>query len=188
MSTPDDEKVDFTLIKEVGDRVGRALSALKPGDVLKVRQHDGPGDIRFSTRGGTVLIITPDGRLERGEGFATDDAASVAFFEVMSTCFGSWISVLRQRADKAEAELRWLNFEVPTRAAFGKLGGMLTRFAANNHMFFDGQVSGWHLKVGPTDTPGPPFTRIDGVPGAKRGMLAEDLGLDPYSFIDVVGP
>ncbi len=58
----------------------------------------GLGTIMFNTDAGTALIIHPDGRITRGEGFANDDAASVAFFEVLSKVLPTFISTLRTTA------------------------------------------------------------------------------------------
>lgn len=173
---------------EVGTVHTDSIQALHPGDKLTIRAAaaDLPHNIQFGTARGTVLIITADGRLERGEGFATDDEASVAFFEVMSSCFYTWISDLRQRAEKAEREVRYINFwridgPIPTLAAFSKLGGRLMRFAADNRLTFDVSVAGWRMRVGQDrlDTEYH-YEAIDIAPGlAMRGMLAEDLGLGP---------
>lgn len=60
--------------------------------------------ITFSAANGPILTITPEGRLERGTGMS-DDEASVRFFDVLSKSLPCWIMELRQRAEKAEAEL-----------------------------------------------------------------------------------
>lgn len=54
---------------------------------------------------GPVLVLKPDGRLERGEAFASDDETSMQVFDVLSRAMPSWMSALRERAEKAEAEL-----------------------------------------------------------------------------------
>lgn len=64
-----------------------------------------PREIKFQPADGrTVLTITEDGRLVPGEGLSNDEA-SRAFLDVLSTCVASFLSELRQRAEKAEAEL-----------------------------------------------------------------------------------
>lgn len=66
------------------------------------------GSIQFSVASGVVLTMTPDGKLVRGEGFASDDAASVAFFDVLSKYLPCFVAELRARAERAEAEVAWL--------------------------------------------------------------------------------
>lgn len=66
---------------------------------------DGPGNIIFSMAGiGVVMVIHTDGRLERGPGLS-DDEVSVAVFDCLSQSLPSWMSNLRERAEKAEAAL-----------------------------------------------------------------------------------
>lgn len=75
------------------------------------------GSIQLSVASGVVLTITPDGKLVRGEGFASDDAASVAFFDVLSKYLPCFVTELRARAERAEAEAAWLkrdNFKEDT--------------------------------------------------------------------------
>lgn len=82
---------------------------------MKIRIADPqPSSLSFSVGAprGVVLTITPEGKLERGPGFASDDEASLAFFELLSTVFPSWINGLRQRAEKAEAELAELRSHI----------------------------------------------------------------------------
>ena len=65
------------------------------------------GDIVFWTdhERGWIIRFKPDGRIERGPGFASDDAASVAFVDVLSRYMASWMVEMRQRAEKAELAL-----------------------------------------------------------------------------------
>jgi len=53
----------------------------------------------FNVPAGSVLIIEPDGR------FASDDAASVAFFDCIASHFATAISDLKRRAEAAEAKV-----------------------------------------------------------------------------------
>lgn len=85
----------------------------KPALATLMEKMISPGDIVFSVdQGLEVMRITGDGCLKRGAGFATDDAASIAFFDVLSRCAPSWIAELRQRAEKAEAELERVREEL----------------------------------------------------------------------------
>ena len=59
----------------------------------------------FNVPAGSVLIIEPDGRIVRGEAFASDDAASVAFFDCIASHFATAISDLKRRAEAAEAKV-----------------------------------------------------------------------------------
>lgn len=61
--------------------------------------------ISFYANQQIILTIHPDGRLERGAGFATDDEASVAFFDCLSSYCLGFIAELRQRANEAERQL-----------------------------------------------------------------------------------
>ena len=71
-----------------------------------LRLVEKPTDIVFSAGArGPILIIKSDGRLEKGEGFETMDAASVALFNCLSRHMPTWIAELRDRAEKAEAAL-----------------------------------------------------------------------------------
>ena len=64
------------------------------------------GSITFhNPEGKPILIILPDGRLQRGEAFATNDEASVAFFDCISAALPSFISDLRHRCEIADAYL-----------------------------------------------------------------------------------
>lgn len=74
-------------------------------DTFKLFDPNAPKTIAFLTGNDLILTITPDGRLERGPGFATDDAASLAFFDCLALNLPSWIGDLRARAESAEAEL-----------------------------------------------------------------------------------
>lgn len=73
-----------------------------------------PGDIVFSTGDKEVLRIRADGGLVRGEGLSNDEA-SAAFYECLSTLLPCWITALRQRAEHAEAELAALRADGETR-------------------------------------------------------------------------
>lgn len=65
--------------------------------------------INFQTNSyNTIVRITKDGRLERGEQFRTDDHASVALFDCMARVFPDLAGGLLQRAERAEAELALL--------------------------------------------------------------------------------
>lgn len=81
---------------------------------IKIAEPQSPSSLSFSVGPprGVVFTIRPDGRLERGPGFASDNEASVALFDVLSTVFPSWISGLRQRAEKAEAEVADLRQQI----------------------------------------------------------------------------
>lgn len=79
---------------------------IKDGDIQIYDQTK--ASIMFSVAKGTVLTITPDGKLVRGDAFASDDEASVAFMECISKSLPCFISELRARAERAEAELEKL--------------------------------------------------------------------------------
>lgn len=68
--------------------------------------------ITISVAKGAVLILKPDGRLERGPAFASDDETSMQIFDVLSRVGPSWMSALRERADKAEAKLAALSAQI----------------------------------------------------------------------------
>lgn len=67
----------------------KGLLAASQSGVFSIYDPDQPYSIRFSNNGSATLTITPDGRLERGAGFATNDEASNAFFDCLSELFMS---------------------------------------------------------------------------------------------------
>lgn len=71
---------------------------------------------------GVILEIHPDGRLVRGEAFATGDEASVAMFECMSKCLPSFLSQLRMRAETAEHAFRLLHDKAAEEDGYEALG------------------------------------------------------------------
>lgn len=74
-----------------------------------------PGTITFySPDGRKILIIHDDGRLERGDGFANDDQASVAFFNCLSNSLPTFLNSLRQRCEIADAYLAQARGHVTT--------------------------------------------------------------------------
>lgn len=60
--------------------------------------------ITFHANNKVVFSITGDGRLEAGEGLSNDEATR-ALFDVIAKNVPCFISALRERAEKAEAEL-----------------------------------------------------------------------------------
>lgn len=72
-----------------------------------------PSAIVFQAADGKVILtIHPNGTLERGEQFATDDLASMAMFDCMSRCLPCFLADLRLRADIAEGALDALKASV----------------------------------------------------------------------------
>jgi hypothetical protein len=59
----------------------------------------------ISANCGPILIIKADGRLVRGDGFRTDDEASVAFFDCLAQHLPTYLAALRERAETAERKL-----------------------------------------------------------------------------------
>lgn len=80
-------------------------SVAAPSGALFVLGDQSQNSITISVAKGAVLILKPDGTLERGEAFASEDVASVQIFDILSRAMPSWMSALRERAEKAEAEL-----------------------------------------------------------------------------------
>lgn len=69
-----------------------------------------PSVIVFQAADGKIILtIHPNGTLERGEQFATDDLASMAMFDCMSRCLPCFLSELRMRAETAEHAFRLLH-------------------------------------------------------------------------------
>lgn len=78
-------------------------SVAAPSGALFVLGDQSQTSITISVAKGAVLILKPDGRLERGEAFAADDAVSVEIFDILSRAMPSWMSGLRERAERAES-------------------------------------------------------------------------------------
>lgn len=57
---------------------------------------NGPQNIMFHGESGeTILTIMHDGKLVRGAGFASDDTASVAFFDCLSRILPEYLSKMK---------------------------------------------------------------------------------------------
>lgn len=75
-------------------------------DNWQIRELSTPYSTVFSVAPNrTVLTIHSDGRLEKGEAFASDDEGSKEIFDILSRYFPTYLAQLRQRAERAEAEL-----------------------------------------------------------------------------------
>lgn len=91
---------------------------LDEADFKNPPEPEPPGDIIFQAASGeTILVIHPDGTLERGSHFATDDEASMAMFDCMSRGLPCFLADLQERAMKAELMAEILRNQIQTRAA-----------------------------------------------------------------------
>ncbi len=90
------------LVADLQDQLTRANAALA--------EFTGPqyaGLCQFRAADGRIcLTLMADGRLKRGEGFPTDDAASVAFFDSMARNIKGHLNDRHLRAVAAETEAK----------------------------------------------------------------------------------
>lgn len=75
------------------------------------------GSISFSVGSGTILTMTPDGKIERGPGLS-DDEATAAFLECLSQHCPTFLMELRQRTERAEADLEQAKCHIEVLTAF----------------------------------------------------------------------
>lgn len=75
--------------------VGPYASALLPNE---------PGPISFHANGEMLFMLKPDGTIERGPAYRSDDQASVAFLDCLAGFAPSFIAGLRNRIVELEQE------------------------------------------------------------------------------------
>lgn len=78
-------------------------------------EPDEPSAIVFQAAANKIILtMHADGRLERGDSFASDDEASIEFLNCLAHCSTSFLSQLRERAERAEMALERCRSQGPT--------------------------------------------------------------------------